>query len=39
MKTRRDVIEWYIAFNSGGTVHTPAEIERVKHLLEQESQT
>jgi hypothetical protein len=36
MKTRREVIEWYIAFNAGGTVHTSEELSRVRRLLEEE---
>jgi hypothetical protein len=37
MKTRREVIEWYIAFNAGGTVHTSDELDRVRKLLEKET--
>jgi len=37
LKTRREVLEWYINFNSGGTVHTIEEINRVKDLLEKEN--
>jgi hypothetical protein len=37
LKTRKEVLEWYIEFNSGGTVHTEEEINRVKRLLEQEA--
>jgi hypothetical protein len=33
MKTRREVIEWYLAFNAGGTVHTQEELNRVRELL------
>ncbi len=36
LKTRKEVLQWYIEFNSGGTVHTEEEINRVKVLLEQE---
>ena len=36
LPTRKDVLEWYIQFNSGGTIHTEEEIERVKKLLEAE---
>ena len=28
-----DVLKWYIDLNSGGTVHDPEEIERVRQLL------
>ena len=34
LKNKRDVLEWYIQFNSGGTVHTKEEIYRVKAMLE-----
>lgn len=34
LKTHKEVIQWYIEFNSGGTPHTKEEIERVKKLLE-----
>lgn len=36
LKTRKDVLEWYIEFNSGGTVHSKEEIKRVKKLLAEE---
>lgn len=36
LKTRAEVLQWYIEFNSGGTQHTDAEIARVKALLEAE---
>ena len=32
--TRREVLEHYLAINAGGTPHSPAEIERVKGLLD-----
>lgn len=31
--TRAEVLEWYIQFNEGGTVHTKEEINRVRELL------
>lgn len=37
LKTRKEVLQWYIEFNSGGTVHTEDEIDRVRKLLEQEN--
>ncbi|WP_196607103.1 DUF262 domain-containing protein [Pectinatus frisingensis] len=37
LKTRREVLEWYIEFNSGGTIHSEQEIKRVKALLEKEN--
>lgn len=33
LKTRKEVLQWYIDLNSGGTVHTIEEIEKVKKLL------
>ncbi|WP_411685026.1 DUF262 domain-containing protein [Aeromonas caviae] len=36
LKTREEVLEWYIQLNSGGTIHSDEEIERVKRLLELE---
>jgi hypothetical protein len=37
LPSRKDVLRWYIEFNSGGTVHSDDEIERVKKLFEAES--
>lgn len=34
LQTRKDVLKWYIEFNSGGTVHSEEEINRVKKILE-----
>lgn len=36
LKTRREVLQWYIEMNAGGTPHTKEEIERVRKLMEQE---
>lgn len=36
LKTRKEVLTWYIEMNSGGTVHTTDEIEKVRHLIELE---
>ncbi|MGV2885919.1 DUF262 domain-containing protein [Paenibacillus taichungensis] len=36
LQTREEVLQWYIEMNSGGTVHSDEEIERVKMLLEEE---
>ena len=33
LETREEVLEWYINFNSGGTVHTKEELKRVWKLL------
>lgn len=32
-KTNQEVIDFYVDFNSAGTVHTQEEIERVKSLI------
>lgn len=37
LPTRREVLHWYLSLNSGGTDHTVDEIERVRQLLEEES--
>ena len=39
LKTRAQVLRWYIETNSGGTAHTDAEIERVRELLKAEKAT
>lgn len=36
LKTKAEVLQWYIEINSGGTPHTDQEIERVKQLLKEE---
>lgn len=36
LKTRKEVLQWYIDFNTGGTVHTDEEITKVRELLIQE---
>jgi hypothetical protein len=33
LKTRKEVLQWYIDLNTGGTIHTKEEIEKVKNLL------
>ena len=38
LQTRKEVLQWYIELNSGGTVHTDAEIDRVKKLLRKEDE-
>jgi len=35
LKTEREVLQWYLDINDGGTPHTSDEIERVRKLLEQ----
>lgn len=36
LKTREEVLLWYLELNSGGTPHSESEIERVKQLLVKE---
>ena len=36
LQTRREVLEWYLQFNSGGTIHSEEELNRVRKLLEEE---
>lgn len=36
LKTRAEVLKWYLDLNSGGVVHTDAELERVRGLLDAE---
>lgn len=37
LKTRKEVIQWYLEINENGTPHTTEEINRVKKLLEDAS--
>lgn len=34
LKTEREVLQWYIDMNAGGTPHTMEEIDRVKKLID-----
>ncbi|MGL5330587.1 MAG: DUF262 domain-containing protein [Peptostreptococcaceae bacterium] len=34
LKTKKEVLTWYLEFNTGGTVHSDEEIERVRKLLD-----
>ena len=36
LKTKREVLQWYLEMNAGGTPHTKEELERVKALWEAE---
>lgn len=36
LKTREEILTWYLQLNAGGVVHTKAEIDKVKILLEKE---
>lgn len=35
LTTRKEVLEWYLQLNGGGTVHTTAELDRVRQLLDE----
>lgn len=35
---RKDILQWYIDMNTGGTIHSEEEIERVRSLLEAENE-
>ncbi len=37
LKSRAEVLQWYIDMNTGGTQHSTEEIDRVKALLEEET--
>jgi uncharacterized protein with ParB-like and HNH nuclease domain len=38
LKTRKEVLQWYIELNDGGTPHTKSEIEKVKRMLNIETE-
>ena len=33
LKTEKEVLQWYVDMNAGGTPHTDEEIERVKMMI------
>jgi len=35
LKTRAECLQWYLDLNSGGTVHQPEELDKVRELLRQ----
>jgi len=37
LRTKREVLTWYLEMNTGGTVHTAEDITKVEKLLEQEA--
>jgi uncharacterized protein with ParB-like and HNH nuclease domain len=37
LKTRKEVLKWYLEMNSNGTPHTKDEIEKVKNMLDEEN--
>jgi hypothetical protein len=36
LPTRKEVLTWYLEFNSGGTVHTKKELDKVRKLIDLE---
>lgn len=36
LKTRKEVLQWYLDMNSGGVVHTDDELQKVRDMLERE---
>lgn len=36
LQTKAEILRWYIEFNTGGTIHTEEEINRVRKMLEDE---
>lgn len=36
LQTRAQLLQWYLDLNSGGTIHTSEEIDRVRSLLDRE---
>jgi hypothetical protein len=36
LKTKKEVLNWYIEMNSGGTPHTELELDRIRAMLEKE---
>lgn len=33
LKTKKEVLQWYIDMNTGGTIHTKEEIDKVKNMI------
>lgn len=33
LKTEREVLQWYVDMNAGGTPHTKEEIQKVKDMI------
>ena len=36
LKTRAEVLQWYLEINAGGVVHSKEEIQKVRQLLKKE---
>ena len=37
LRTRQEVLKWYVAINSCGVIHSKEEIERVQQLIKEEN--
>jgi hypothetical protein len=35
LKTEKEVLQWYVDLNSGGTIHTKQEIEKVENMIKE----
>ena len=35
LKTEREVLQWYVDMNAGGTPHTSGEIEKVRKMIQE----
>lgn len=35
LKTEKEVLQWYVDMNAGGTIHASDEIERVKKMIQE----
>ena len=35
LKTEKEVLQWYVDMNVGGTPHTDEEIEKVKKMIQE----
>ena len=35
LKTEREVLQWYVDMNAGGTPHTSDEIEKVRKMIQE----
>lgn len=36
LQTKKEVLQWYVEMNTGGTIHSIEEIERIKKMIEKE---
>ena len=36
LKTRKEILTWYLQINTGGVVHTKAELDKVRGMLGEE---